>query len=512
MDSNKHSTQAPEFPGLPEPPGPLEPLELAEPPEPPEGLAPLVAVLDDLADEDLERLPVTVRAQRALALEQLADRLVGQWLKELAGVDALGAAGADQGEAMLSTASWLRARLHMSSSTAHDTVRTARALFRGPLPQTAQALTNGQISPAHARVLAQGTRHLPDQTARAAEPVLLEAARHLDPPKLRQAVGYLLEVADPDAADVARQRRHERRGLWVTPTLDGMVAVDGLLEPEAGATVMAALEPLARPADADDDRLGGQRTADALVEVCRRSLEAGWLPKVGGVRPQLLVTMDLDSLLGHPGSSGGVGGDLGWAGPLEAEACRRLTCDGTVTRVVVSRHLGPGPAANLDAAADLGPSNHAATADHDPSGDADPSAEVQLQRRLHAALTLLPPTLGGAPSQPLDVGRATRVITPAQRAALAVRDRGCVFPGCERPLAWCDGHHLWHWIDGGPTDLGNLALLCRAHHRAVHEGGWRLTAGPDGRWTASPGPPAGRGHRQRPPPTATRPSRNPRAR
>jgi HNH endonuclease len=86
----------------------------------------------------------------------------------------------------------------------------------------------------------------------------------------------------------------------------------------------------------------------------------------------------------------------------------------------------------------------------------------------------------------LEVVRATRVVQPAQRSALAVRDGGCVFPGCDRPLAWCDAHHLWHWVDGGPTDLANLALLCRAHHREVHEGGWRLLRGPDGRVTATP--------------------------
>jgi HNH endonuclease len=105
---------------------------------------------------------------------------------------------------------------------------------------------------------------------------------------------------------------------------------------------------------------------------------------------------------------------------------------------------------------------------------------------LRAALTRLPRLLGGAPSQPLDVGRTSRTITPAQRQALAVRDGGCVFPGCSRPLAWCDGHHLVHWLDGGPTDLANLVLLCRAHHRAVHEGGWRLARGPDGGVTATP--------------------------
>jgi HNH endonuclease len=101
-------------------------------------------------------------------------------------------------------------------------------------------------------------------------------------------------------------------------------------------------------------------------------------------------------------------------------------------------------------------------------------------------MILLPFALGGAPTQPLELGRSTRVVSPAQRTALAVRDGGCVFPGCDRPVSWCEGHHLWHWLDGGPTDLPNLALLCRAHHRAIHEGGWQLTRQPDGRFTVTP--------------------------
>ena len=105
---------------------------------------------------------------------------------------------------------------------------------------------------------------------------------------------------------------------------------------------------------------------------------------------------------------------------------------------------------------------------------------------LRAVMSRLPSVLGGALSQPLNLGRATRVVSPAQRQALAVRDGGCVFPGCSRPLAWCEAHHVWHWLDGGPTDLDNLALVCRAHHRAIHEGGWQLIRGPDGRFTATP--------------------------
>jgi len=65
-------------------------------------------------------------------------------------------------------------------------------------------------------------------------------------------------------------------------------------------------------------------------------------------------------------------------------------------------------------------------------------------------MTLLPPTLGGAPGQPLALGRSTRVVSPAQRHALTVRDRGCVFPACDRPLAWCDAHHLWHGSTAAP--------------------------------------------------------------
>jgi hypothetical protein len=97
------------------------------------------------------------------------------------------------------------------------------------------------------------------------------------------------------------------------------------------------------------------------------------------------------------------------------------------------------------------------------------------------------PALLGTDGHPLDLGRSSRTFTSAQRRALGLRDgNGCAFPGCDRPLVWCEGHHIRYWIDGGSTDLANLALLCRAHHRAVHEGDWQLIRGPDGRVTATP--------------------------
>src|SRR5215218_5302480 len=366
MDSNTHSIQDP----------------AGRPAEPSDGLAALAAAVDQLAAQERHGLTDAVRAERVLALRRLLDRLEGRWLRELAAVDARGAAGADHDQPAGSTASWLRHRLRMGASAAHGAVKTARVLFRGPLSQTATALTDGELSPAHASVLAVGTQELPDQVTVEAEPVLLDAARRLDPPLLRRVIGHLQLVADPHGAQAKAERRHQRRGLWLAPTLEGMVALDGLLEPEAGQTLLAALEPLARPASAADDRTGGQRRADALAELARRQLEGGRLPQTGGVRPQLMVLVDLDSLQGGPGS---LGGDTE-LGPLSAETRQRLACDGAVTRVLVTRQ---------------------ATSHHghhdDPCGDHHPrrpESQATLTDRLQAAARRLPPVLGGAPASP----------------------------------------------------------------------------------------------------------------
>ena len=77
----------------------------------------------------------------------------------------------------------------------------------------------------------------------------------------------------------------------------------------------------------------------------------------------------------------------------------------------------------------------------------------------------------GIKGEPLSVGRKTRAIPPAIMRALTTRDGGCRFPGCTH-TRFADGHHIKHWADGGETSLSNLVLLCRHHHRLVHEGGF----------------------------------------
>ena len=131
MDSNTHSASHP----------------TRHPTRQPDELAVLATAVEDLAAQDLDGLTDAVRAERVLELRQLLDRLEGHWLKELAGVDARGAAGAEHDLQAGSTAGWLRARLRMGAGAAHHSVRTARALFRGPLTATAQAVDRRPAGP-----------------------------------------------------------------------------------------------------------------------------------------------------------------------------------------------------------------------------------------------------------------------------------------------------------------------------------------------------------------------------
>jgi hypothetical protein len=97
----------------------------------------------------------------------------------------------------------------------------------------------------------------------------------------------------------------------------------------------------------------------------------------------------------------------------------------------------------------------------------------------------------------LDYGRTTRTIPPAVYTSLVLRDLGCRFPGCDRPAEWTDGHHIWHWEDGGPTCLPNLVLLCCRHHHLIHQRGWHIKLLPCG--TVEVTDPTGRVHTSDPP-------------
>jgi hypothetical protein len=94
----------------------------------------------------------------------------------------------------------------------------------------------------------------------------------------------------------------------------------------------------------------------------------------------------------------------------------------------------------------------------------------------------------GADSAVIDVGRSTPRVSPSMKRGLRARDGHCRWPGCDRPAAWSDAHHLFHWIKGGETRLDNLVLLCYHHHRKVHEGGWQVVKCDDGTLLTIPPP------------------------
>jgi hypothetical protein len=314
------------------------------------------------------------------------------------------------------TKRWLEHRTAASTTQAAGLVSAARAV-RDHLPATRDAAASGQLSPAHVSAVTAVVRLVGVQHARAAEPILLELARRADPAAVRRATAELLAHLDPPAADAALQRDYERRG--VTLAMAGRLGyLHGVLDAEAVDVLQAALAPLMTPTGPGEDRTTPQRRADALVDLARRALDAGELPDLGSQRPQLSLVVDTGVLAQQTGSA-----TLPWTGAaLPAGAVYRWACDATLSPVLARTE--------------------------------------------------------GATWVPLAVGRSSRTATPAQVKALRVRDGGCVHPRCSRTPAYCDAHHIIHWADGGSTDLSNLALLCRHHHRTLHSGHWAIHPDP----------------------------------
>jgi hypothetical protein len=189
----------------------------------PGGLARITAAVEDLATQALDTLPDSEAAARVLALRRLLDRLEGQWLGDLAALDSRGAAGADQGIPAASTASWLRNRLRLGATAASNAVHTARALFRGPLTTTAQALCHGDISAAHAAALATAPTTSPPRWPPRPSRCWWRRPDTWTYPGCDASSATCTTPPTPTAPTAQAQRRHERRGFWWATTIEGMV-------------------------------------------------------------------------------------------------------------------------------------------------------------------------------------------------------------------------------------------------------------------------------------------------
>jgi len=316
-----------------------------------------------------------------------------------------------------SCAAWLTWRVGLDRGAARERVRVARAL--GTLPLLAQALARGALSYSKVRALTRVAT--PETEERLLAVGRAGTAEHVE----RIVRGWRRVDRIAEARESAR--RHRSRALHVYQDEDGMVVIRGRLAPEVGAVLVRALaaarETLYQRAQArhGDDVPAETPTmaelqADALALIAETALHHGIDPGTPGERYQVVVHVDAPVLADSDAPGQSVLED---GTHVPAETSRRLACD--ATRVVMQ---------------------------HDADG--------------HIT----------------EVGARTRTIPPALRRALQHRDRGCRFPGCALPFG--QGHHIRHWAHGGPTTLSNLALLCRRHHRAVHEEGYQVERQADG--------------------------------
>lgn len=217
---------------------------------------------------------------------------------------------------------------------------------------------------------------------------------------------------------------------------EGRVSATLDLDVLTGEELIAALDPLCRPVPlpdgSPDPRSTGRRRADAFGQLVRDYLSSSHRPASGGVLPHVTLIRPAAA------AQAGVRGDefvdtLGFTGPVSATTADLISCDSSIGLVIVD-----------DAGA------------------------------------------------PLDVGRSERLFPPKIRKALAARDRGCAFPGCGRPVSWCDAHHIKPWGSGGITCLDNGVLFCRCHHTLIHQSDWQVYLGPDRHpWFIPPHDPAG---------------------
>ena len=379
--------------------------------------------LDALFDDRL-RLPSDAEQ---LAMLQEAVRLGGRlqvWQERLAA--RIEKSEAAWNERKTSTTTWLAESMNLTARAAKRLIRAGEGLRRFPV--VGAAAESGVVLPAQAEaitaVLGDLPREFDEDEVRRGQELMIEFAQSHNSAELRRLTAYLVETLSPETADEIEAKRLERqerraqihRFLEFKNDGDGSVLIRGSLP-------VASAEPFIRIVDAyaaaehhglerldpDADYVTpAMRRADGLLAMVHAHSQQALAPSSGGDRPRIVVTLSYDKLVKQC-SDAGLGAQLTRTGePLPASVVRQLLCD-----------------------ADL-----------------------------------LPAVLGSK-SEPLDVGRAQRLVTPPIRAALELRDGGCVFPGCEKPPEACHAHHIVPWWAGGRTSLENLVLACPHHHGII---------------------------------------------
>ncbi|NYJ04684.1 HNH endonuclease [Petropleomorpha daqingensis] len=373
-----------------------------------------------MSSDDLHALSGPELLDRTRALVAERNRIDAELARTVRVADSKQGFAAD-GQA--TAASWLRGHGRLSTAAASQVVRNGRALEQLPAVATAHAV--GNLTADHVSEIAKIIAPRPVALAAAQGVDLAETARVLTRlaavaphEDLKKAVHTFLEMLDTDGPEPDPT---EQRTLTFTRHADGSITGRFHLDPAGAEKVTTALESINqtdRPAG--DERTVGQRQADAWVQLADLHLGCGTLPMLRTVRPHIAVNVDLEDLLDPTTGKGAA--RAGFGAIISAARARWLACDADITRIVL-----------------------------------------------------------GMNGEPLDLGRTHRLVTPALRKAVIVRDQTCVFAACNAPHWWSEVHHLIHWAQGGETSLANSGLLCERHHTQVHHG-FTIERDTAGRW------------------------------
>ncbi|MCL2534187.1 MAG: HNH endonuclease [Nocardiaceae bacterium] len=352
--------------------------------------------------------------------------------------------GIDERAVSFDTLSFRGDKLRLASNTLLEVPAAARSLALGKAqrhePAIADTFNAGSISAEHAALITkfceQPPRGMPHEALNSCRKALLDCATGpaATTMSVRTCISRLERIFESD--ELPPSEDTDRNEFHASKTLNGRVAVKGDFDAVTGEMLLTALSSLTKPRNPVDDPAGtrtpAQQRAEAFGEILRRYLDSGTAPVEGGERPHLSLHVNARDLARADAEHGNIrtGGHpdlfsdndiahMPWTGPLTIATARRLACDCHLTPIIIDDGV------------------------------------------------------------PLNLGRTTRTVPKKQRRALIARDHGCAFPDCGAPPAHCEGHHVKHWADGGPTDLDNLVLLCRYHHRLLHRSHWQVEIGTD---------------------------------
>ncbi|TCI96744.1 HNH endonuclease signature motif containing protein [Aeromicrobium sp. IC_218] len=397
-----------------------------------EGLRYDLRALEEWSLTDSELRAVNVEVHRTIAiLTATAARLAG----------AVEERAIPREDGSASTTAWLAATTGITRREASKLVSLSRVdAARGTA--TRDAWATGRLSTEQASIILKALDSLPDwfvdEQHDDAEATLLEHAKDFGADDLRRLANRIVEVVDPDSADeiIGAQLERQEKQAWdethlsITRMGKGRSSIRGILPDVQADMLKTVLEGLASPrrdgavfrdvdgdhSDQETGRLDHARRMGLALCELVEHLPQDAFPQAGGVAATVTISMKHDDLIRDLGRAM-LSTDTG----LSASQARRLACNAS----------------------------------------------------------LIPMVLDGA-SQPMDVGRAKRLHDRSQRIALAKRDGGCSWKGCDRPPGWCEAHHLKPWSQGGETSIDNGALFCFFHHHLLHDSDWQARLSHDG--------------------------------